>query len=80
MSSFRITADLRGPGLDALQAQVTSMVEGLEFNSPVVPLPDDPDQLVAEATAGLVVALNALRINAPEAGGRAGDSEQSTGP
>jgi len=66
MSLFRITADLRGPGLDVLQADVTSMVEGLEFNPPVMPLPDDPDQLGAEATAALVVALNALRINSPE--------------
>jgi len=66
MNLFRITADLRGPGLDVLQADVTSMVEGLEFNPPVMPLPDDPDQLGAEATAALVVALNALRINSPE--------------
>jgi len=66
MSVFRITADLRRPGLDVMQADVTSMVEGLAFNPPVVPLPDDPDQLAAEAVDALVVALNALRINASE--------------
>ncbi len=66
MSLFRITADLRGPGLDALQEQVAAMVEGLAFNPPVVPLPDDPDQLRPAAAAALVVALNSLRINSPE--------------
>jgi hypothetical protein len=66
MSSFRITADLRGPGLDTLQAQVATVVEGLELNPPVKPLPSDPDQLAAAAAAALAVALNALRINSPE--------------
>jgi len=66
MSSFRISADLRGPGLDAMQEQVAAMVGGLELNPPVVPLPDDPDQLAAGAEGALVVALNALRINSPE--------------
>jgi hypothetical protein len=65
-SLFRITGDLRGPGLDSMQEQVTAMVEGLEFNPPVIALPDDPDQLAAEAAAALVVALNALRIYSPE--------------
>jgi hypothetical protein len=65
-SSFGITADLPGPGLDVMQAQVTTMVEGMAFNPPVVALPDDPDQLAAGAEAALGVALNALRINSPE--------------
>jgi hypothetical protein len=65
-SMFRITADLRGPGLDVMQEQVTAMVEGLEFNPPVIALSDDPDQLAEEAAAALVVALNALRIYSPE--------------
>jgi len=65
-SSFRITADLRGPGLDTIQAQVAAVVEGLEFNPPVVLLPTDPDELAAEAADALVVALNALRIYSPE--------------
>jgi hypothetical protein len=66
-SSFRITADLRGPGLDTIQAQVAAVVEGLAFNPPPVPLPTDPDELAAEAAGALVVALNALRIYSPEA-------------
>jgi hypothetical protein len=66
MSFFRITADLRGPGLDAMQEQVAAMVEGLEFNPPVVRLPDDPERQATEAAAALVVAINALRINSPE--------------
>lgn len=66
MSLFRITADLRGPGLDVMQADVTTMVEGLEFNPPVVPLPDGPQDLAAGAEAALRVALNALRPNSPE--------------
>ena len=49
MSTFRITADLRGPGLEVIQEQVAAMVEGLEFNPPVVPLPDDPDQQASGA-------------------------------
>jgi hypothetical protein len=64
ISTFRISADLRGPGLDAMQAAVTSMVEGLAFNPPVVPLAADTDRQAAEAA--LAVALNALRINMPE--------------
>lgn len=66
MSLFRITADLRGPGLEAMQEQVAAMVDRMEFNPPVVPLPEDPDQLRRAAAAALVVALDALRINAPE--------------
>jgi hypothetical protein len=66
MSLFRITADLRGPGLDTLQEQVTTVVEGLELNPPVKSLPTDPDQLAAGAAAALVAALSALRINSPE--------------
>jgi len=66
MSSFRITGDLRGPGLDTLQSQVTTVVEGLELNPPVEPLPTDPDEVAAGAAAALVAATNALRVNSPE--------------
>jgi len=66
VSAFSISADMRGPGLDVMQEQVTAMVEGLELNPPVEPLPDDPDELQAGAEAALAVALNALRINSPE--------------
>ena len=67
VSAFRITAEMRGPGLDLMQEQVTAMVEGLELNPAVeLFLPDDPDELQAGAEAALAVALNALRINSPE--------------
>lgn len=64
-SVYEIRADLRGPGLDVMQAQVTAMVEGLRFDPPLVRLPGAPEERTAGARAALEAALRLLLRDYP---------------
>jgi len=58
---YTITAAIRGPDLDPLQAQVEAMITSLRYDSPVVPLPSGP----GAAAAAAATALAALGTESP---------------
>jgi len=58
-NSYKITAELRGPDLDRLEAQVDAMVASLRYDPPVVPLPAGPagEAAMREAVARTLASL-----------------------
>jgi hypothetical protein len=56
-NNFRIVAAVRGPLTAALEAEVRSLVESINYDPPVVPLPVDP---AARAALGQTVLASAL--------------------
>ncbi len=62
---YRIIADLRKPGLEAMTRAVTDMVDSLRFDPPRQSIPEQPAEQAAAAHAALVSALDVLAKDSP---------------